>query len=255
MKLTTDQIAEIEKYISSWNLVYKEVYDEMIDHYCSEIETKMAEGIEFHTAFNESHKQFEKLEKKVSYGEITEVYGLKALEASQYSAIDKKIKIDYFKFCLKQILSFKIVFWIGFILLQYKVLFNQVHEISFDMNYLSFWGGTCFGITYICIAWVLTNSSLIDTLKNSGPRFIINLIFTKDAQFEIRKIAILKLLIFPIIIALLYFESFALIQIPVTKISLTLFVTLFTFSLYNVFAYLLNTKLFIKNINILKIQI
>ena len=255
MKLTTEQIAEIEKYISSWNLVYKEVYDEMIDHYCSEIETKMAEGIEFNTAFNESHKQFENLEKKVSYGEITEVYGLKALETLQYSAIDKKIKNDYFKFCLKHVISLKILFWIGFILLQYKVLFNQVHEISFDMTYLSFWGGTCFGITYICVAWVLTNSSVIDTLKNSGLKFIFNLIFTKGAQFEIRKIAILKLLIFPIIIALLYFESFALIQIPVTKISLTIFLTLFTFSLFNVFAYLFSSKLFIKDLNILKIQI
>ena len=136
MKLTNKQITEIENYISSWNLVYKEVYDEMLDHYCSEIETQMEKGIDFYSAFTDAHRQFENLEQKVSYGEITEVYGLKALESSQYSAIDKKVKKEYFKFSLKHLLSFRIVFWIFFTIFQYKVLYSQFEEFSFN-DYLS----------------------------------------------------------------------------------------------------------------------
>lgn len=121
MKLNESQIAEIEKYFSDWNLVYKDFHDEMFDHYCTEIETKMDKGIDFHQAFNETHQQFENLEEKVSYGEITSVYGLKALESSQYSAVDKKVKGEYFKFILKQLFSLRILFWVVFVILQYNV--------------------------------------------------------------------------------------------------------------------------------------
>ncbi|MFC3811574.1 hypothetical protein [Lacihabitans lacunae] len=254
MKLTNKQITEIENYISSWNLVYKEVYDEMLDHYCSEIETQMEKGIDYYSAFTDAHRQFENLEQKVSYGEITEVYGLKALESSQYSAIDKKIKKEYFKFSLKHLLSFRIVFWIFFTIFQYKVLYSQFEELSFNDSKISFWGGFCLGITYPFLAAVLSNSSLVDNLKNTGIKHILNLIYKKDARFEIRKIAILKLLIFPLIIVLLFFQSYALFQIPITKTSLTLFGTLFTYSLSTIISYLIQTKLFIKDINILKVQ-
>lgn len=254
MKLNKIQIAEIEKYFSDWNLVYKEFHDEMFDHYCTEIETKMDKGIDFHKAFNETHQQFENLEEKVSYGEITRVYGLKALETSQYSAIDKKVKTEYFKYILKQLFSPRILFWIVVIIVQYKYLYNHFEIIYLESSKLSFLGGFFLGITYLLLALTFSNSSLIDSLKNSSFKFLLNASFTKKARFGIREIAILKLFIFSILTIILFFEFFALLNFPVSKISLTVFVTLFVFVFSTTIAYLVKTKLFLKDINILKIQ-
>ena len=58
MKLTPSQLATIETYLLSWELQFRDFYDEMFDHFCSEIEQRMSAGTTFENALAETSSLF-----------------------------------------------------------------------------------------------------------------------------------------------------------------------------------------------------
>ncbi|MCP9766712.1 hypothetical protein EGI22_02245 [Lacihabitans sp. LS3-19] len=108
MKLTTEQIEEIEKYILDWKIEYRSFYDEMLDHFIADIETQMGNGEDFYTAFNITGKKFTG---KVLSRKNTEYYGIKAYEMEavmNYSSSYSKMQKQAF---LKQITSWRLIIW------------------------------------------------------------------------------------------------------------------------------------------------
>lgn len=122
MKLTEPQIAEIEKYILDWEIEYREFFDEMLDHFVSDIESQLNSGSDFYTAF---HITAEKFSGKIfSKHKHTEYHGLKAFEMESIYDFQKsynRLAINVFK---KQVFSFRIFIWgfVGYFLFQNFIL-------------------------------------------------------------------------------------------------------------------------------------
>jgi len=112
MKLNTDQIEEIEKYILDWEIEYKEFFDEILDHFITSIEQRMDDGEEFYNAFHSvvytfSGKEFQKTK-------IDTYYGLKAFEMEHLNLYEKELMRDLKKTILKQFTTFRILIWVLF---------------------------------------------------------------------------------------------------------------------------------------------
>lgn len=101
MKLTTPQIETIERYILSWDIRNQAFYYEILDHFISAVEDRMARtGEEFDYAFPELTEEFSYHKSKPSL--FAEPFtGLKALEWE----FQKKAPRKGFKFLLKLSLS------------------------------------------------------------------------------------------------------------------------------------------------------
>lgn len=124
MKLTEPQIAEIEKYILDWEIEYREFFDEMVDHFVTDIEGQMNNGSDFYSAFHItagkfSGKTFDK-RKNVEY------FGLKAFEMESIYDYEKPYSSAFWKQVLLQFYTFRILFWAVFVffLIQNPLLFK-----------------------------------------------------------------------------------------------------------------------------------
>lgn len=114
MKLSTDQIAEIQKYILDWKIEYKSFYDEMLDHFIADIEAQMENGEEFYTAFNKTSSKFTA---KIFSRKNTEYYGIKAFEMEAVSSYSKSYSKMQNRALLNQITSWRVIIWmcVGYI--------------------------------------------------------------------------------------------------------------------------------------------
>ena len=89
MKLTEPQIAEIEKYILDWEIEYREFFDEMLDHFVTDIEGQMNNGSDFYSAFHITAGKFSG--KVFSKNMHTKYHGLKAFEMDALDYILKPV--------------------------------------------------------------------------------------------------------------------------------------------------------------------
>jgi hypothetical protein len=124
MQLTETQLATIETYLLSWELQFRDFYDEMFDHFCTEIEQRMSAGTSFDNALAETSYLFEAYEFKEG---ITEYFGLKAYEMAwfgKYKTKNNELLLNQFK---QQVLSPKLLLWmlIYFATFQTCIYFSQ----------------------------------------------------------------------------------------------------------------------------------
>ena len=98
MKLDREQIEVIERYILDSEIRNKYFYEEILDHYCSLVEAKMEQGIDFHNAYADVSYLFAHIEEPFGlFGKFPK-YGFQALE-QRYLKQERKAVI-------KQILLF-----------------------------------------------------------------------------------------------------------------------------------------------------
>jgi hypothetical protein len=122
MQLTEIQLATIETYLLSWELQFRDFYDEMFDHFCTEIEQRMSDGTSFDNAFADTSYLFD------SHSYQGDKYaGLKAYEMEwfdKHKSKNKGLIIGEFK---RQILSPKLLVWalVYFVVYQACVYFDQ----------------------------------------------------------------------------------------------------------------------------------
>ena len=122
MKLTETQIAEIEKYILDWEIEYREFFDEMLDHFVTDIEGQMNNGSDFYSAFRITAGKFSG--KTFDKRKHEKYFGLKAFEMESIYDFQKsynQLAINVFK---NQALSFRVFIWgcIGYFLFQNFIL-------------------------------------------------------------------------------------------------------------------------------------
>lgn len=104
MKLTAAQIESIEKYLLSWGLEYKDFYDEVLDHFLSDIERQLGDGCSFEDAWAQSKEVFDNKKFKGTYG-------LKAFETEYIHNIESELK-KKLRFKVKeQFTSWRVVLW------------------------------------------------------------------------------------------------------------------------------------------------
>ncbi len=105
MTLSAEYIETIEQYLLSWELKYREFYDEILDHYCTDIEGKMSSGLSFDEAFEQTDQKFSKYYYGQQNGfswarEVQHHYGPKAFEAEYVDGFRKtfrqKLRIYFF---------------------------------------------------------------------------------------------------------------------------------------------------------------
>jgi hypothetical protein len=94
MKLNASQIETIEYYLLSWELKYKDFYDEILDHYCTDIESQMKAGLTFDDAFDKTNQLFSKYyyAQFIRFKEPLHHYGPKAFEAEYVDGYRKTFK-------------------------------------------------------------------------------------------------------------------------------------------------------------------
>jgi hypothetical protein len=218
MKLNESQIAEIEKYFNSCELTFKEFYDEMFDHFCSEIEHKMNENKSFEESFNEVHENFDSYKQKVSLGEISEFYGLKALEYQQAMYFDRIIKKEYFQSLAKNFSTSKILIWIFLGLLIFK--FSPYSQINFKLNSLgTFSGGFSIPLNIFLAAFIIEKTNLVEGFKHStlGSFFSTKRrIFT---DFSLKTVSVFKIVLIPISAFIFIIQFITLFEIKMDKVS------------------------------------
>ncbi len=125
MKLTETQLATIETYLLSWELQFRDFYDEMFDHFCSEIEQRMSNGTSFENALADTSYLFSEHEYKAALSDTT--YGLKAYEMEwfdKHKSKNKELIINEFK---RYIFNPRLLVWALACLVVYQlsVYFNQ----------------------------------------------------------------------------------------------------------------------------------
>jgi hypothetical protein len=94
MKLNASQIKTIEYYLLTWELKYKDFYDEILDHYCTDIENQMEAGFSFDDAFDKTNQVFSKYyyAQFIRFKEPIHHYGPKAFEAEYVDGYRKTFK-------------------------------------------------------------------------------------------------------------------------------------------------------------------
>lgn len=126
MKLTETQLQTIETYLLSWELQFRDFYDEMFDHFCLEIEQRMSNGTSFDDTLAETSYLFNKHEFRAN--KIAKKYrGIKAYEMEwldKHKSKNKELVINEFK---RYILRSKLLAWAlaCFAVYQLSVYFNQ----------------------------------------------------------------------------------------------------------------------------------
>lgn len=171
MKLNESQIAEIEKYILDWEIEYKSFYDEMLDHFISDIEAQIENGEEFYTAFNSTSNRFTG---KVFSSKKTEYYGLKAFEMEAATTYSKSYSSLQNQALLKQITSWRLIIWacIGYIFYKFpqygKFYFvTSVSIILFNLLLVLFLSKAKFSIKMFYPENQLTINERVNQLKGN----------------------------------------------------------------------------------------
>lgn len=115
MTLSAEYIETIEQYLLSWELKYREFYDEILDHYCTDIERQMNDGLNFDDAFGQTNQKFS----KYYYGQkngpewVNEVqyhYGPKAFEAEYVDGFRKTFSQKFKAYFLDAFRTYRIGF-------------------------------------------------------------------------------------------------------------------------------------------------
>ena len=100
MKLTTEQLDLISKEIIQGGIKYQDLYEELLDHYITAIEDRMANGMAFGDAFGEVHTGFVDYKRPARvwdhysvWKDYTSVeYGLGKLQAEYEESLTGEIK-------------------------------------------------------------------------------------------------------------------------------------------------------------------
>ncbi|MCP9764856.1 hypothetical protein [Lacihabitans soyangensis] len=225
MKLTDSQIAEIEKYFNSCELTFKEFYDEMFDHFCSEIEYKMNESKSFEESFNEVHENFNSYKQKVRLGEISEFYGLKALEYQQAMYFDRNIKIEYFKNLANNFLTSKILIWLLIGLLIFKFL--PYATINFKLNSLgSFTQGFSIPLNIFLAAFIIEKANLVEAFKHSTLGSLFSTKRRVFTDYSLKTVSVFKIVLIPISALIFIIQFVTLFEIQMDKVSQSIVFTL-----------------------------
>jgi hypothetical protein len=103
MILTPSQIETIETYLLSWGLEYQDFYEEMLDHFVSDIEQRIKEE-DFETAFTQTKAAF-------SNKKFKGTFGLKAFETEYIYGIQQELKKKLRSKMKEQFTSWRIVLW------------------------------------------------------------------------------------------------------------------------------------------------
>jgi hypothetical protein len=130
MKLTETQLATIETYLLSWELQFRDFYDEMFDHFCTEIEQRMTAGTSFDNALAETSNLFSEHEYRVGLSPME--YGLKAYEREwtlKFKKRNSKLIINGMK---KQLFSFKILIW--------ALIYSAIYQATLYFEMPKTWG-------------------------------------------------------------------------------------------------------------------
>jgi hypothetical protein len=113
MKLSETQIAEIEKYILDCEIEYREFFDEMLDHFVTDIEAQMKDGSDFYSAFHITAGKFSG--KSFDKRKHSEYFGLKAFEMESIYDYERSYKSAFWKQVLLQFYTYRILFWVFFV--------------------------------------------------------------------------------------------------------------------------------------------
>jgi hypothetical protein len=225
MKLTDSQIDEIVKYFDSCELTFKEFYDEMLDHFCSEIEHKMNESKSFEESFNEVHENFDSYKQKVRLGEISEFYGLKALEYQQAMYFDRNIKKEYFKSLVKNFSTSKILIWLLLCLLIFKYL--PYANINFKLNSLgSFTGGFSIPLNIFLAAFIIEKTNLVEGFKHSTLGSLFSTKRRIFTAFSLKTVSVFKIVLIPISAFIFIIQFITLFEIQMDKVSQSILFTM-----------------------------
>jgi hypothetical protein len=122
MQLTETQLQTIETYLLSWELQFRDFYDEMFDHFCTEIEQRMSNGTSFDNALADASYLFSEHKYKGD-----KYAGLKAYEMEWFdkrTAKNKELLIIEFK---RQVIGPKLLIWVAayFAIYQACLYFDQ----------------------------------------------------------------------------------------------------------------------------------
>ncbi|SOE21094.1 hypothetical protein SAMN06298216_1566 [Spirosomataceae bacterium TFI 002] len=105
MNLTPSQIETIETYLLSWGLEYQDFYEEMLDHFMSDMEQRLGSGEDFEGAFVQTKALFSNKKFKGSFG-------LKAFETEYIHGIQKELKKKLRSKMKEQFTSWRIILWV-----------------------------------------------------------------------------------------------------------------------------------------------
>jgi hypothetical protein len=120
MKLTPSQLTTIETYLLSWELQFRDFYDEMFDHFCTEIEQRMSNGTSFDDALAETSYSFDEHEFKTAPASL-KYRGVKAYEMEWVSKVRKKSNSRIINALKGQFLSLSVIVWALFCFGIYKI--------------------------------------------------------------------------------------------------------------------------------------
>lgn len=128
MKLNTSQIETIEYYLLTWELKYKDFYDEILDHYCTDIESQMKAGLSFDDAFDKTNQVFSKYyyAQIIRFQEPRHHYGPKAFEAEYVDGYRKTFKAKLKNHFLNIFRTYQIGFLGALVMFFYYCFSNNV---------------------------------------------------------------------------------------------------------------------------------
>ncbi|SOE21097.1 hypothetical protein SAMN06298216_1569 [Spirosomataceae bacterium TFI 002] len=208
MKLNHTQIELVGDTLIEKGLVYRDFYDELLDHFCSAIEDKMAEGLTFKKALNGLLLDLNKIESKAIFGSYRNSFsGLKALQHLKFKAIDKKVKKELLSQIGNQVLSYRIIFWIILFLLSYRFAPTSfsIDIMIGDGFFRSFIISFIWGLGIVAGAFFLTPDSLMEYLHNSVYKVFAKKMTKANLITKAEKDATWKLLAAPIILVYAFF--------------------------------------------------
>ncbi len=145
MKLNASQIETIEYYLLTWELKYKDFYDEILDHYCTDIENQMKTGLSFDDAFDKTNQVFSKYyyAQIIRFQEPIHHYGPKAFEAEYVDGYRKTFKTKLKNHFLNIFRTYQIGFLGALVMFFYYCFSNNVFFINNTFN-----GNTLFTVNH-----------------------------------------------------------------------------------------------------------
>jgi hypothetical protein len=132
MQLTKTQLATIETYLLSWELQFRDFYDEMFDHFCTEIEQRMSTGTSFDNALAETSYLFDSYEFKEGFN--TKYYGLKAYEMEWFGKYKTKHNGLLFTELKKQLFTLRLLIWVTAFLVIYQACLRFDYRMVFGLT-------------------------------------------------------------------------------------------------------------------------
>lgn len=186
-KLNNEQIEQVESYLLDWELQYRDFYDEMLDHFCLEIESKLDLG--FEEAFAQTTHLFAEYEftvnKNISWlVNETTYHGVKAMEMERAVGMQNFYQKQYWQEMKKQILSWRVLVW-GMVFFVFYTKFSQGLRIELHFpegKGFAFLNGFLMGFFL-----PFTISLFMHTSLRNGPLEILGKIASK-MPFGLRKI-------------------------------------------------------------------